>query len=103
MYTYQIEIKRWIDGDTVDADVDLGFNVKINVRFRLLDVDTPERTQPLYKEARICSESVYPVGSKIIVNSIKGTDKYGRWLIDLPLVKEALINAKLLKVNNASS
>lgn len=40
MYTYQIEIKRWIDGDTVDTDVDLGFNVKINVRFRLLDVDT---------------------------------------------------------------
>ena len=104
MYTYQITIKRWIDGDTVEASVDLGFGVYTIVRFRLLDLDTPERTQPGYIAARNCSEGIYPVGTKVVVTTVKGTDKYGRWMVALPLVNEAMVKAKLLKVDiNGSS
>lgn len=99
MYTYQLTIKRWIDGDTVEASVDLGFGVFTIQRFRLLDLDTPERTQPGYVAARNCSEGIYPAGTKLIVQTIKGTDKYGRWLLHLPLVNEALTKAKLLKAD----
>ena len=28
MYTYNIEVLRVIDGDTIDASIDLGFDVK---------------------------------------------------------------------------
>lgn len=36
------EVIRVIDGDTVDIEVDLGFDIKTLVRFRLLGIDTPE-------------------------------------------------------------
>ena len=29
MYTYNIDVLRVIDGDTIDASIDLGFDVKI--------------------------------------------------------------------------
>lgn len=34
MYQYSAIVNRWIDGDTVDLIVDLGFNIKIKERFR---------------------------------------------------------------------
>lgn len=98
MYTYKVTVLRWIDGDTVRVSVDLGFGISYVTDCRLLGVDTPERGQPLYKEATLKSESIYPVGSEIIVTTHKGNDKYGRWLIDLPLVTEALTQSNLLKV-----
>lgn len=98
MYTYKVVILRWVDGDTVKVNVDLGFGIYHVTDCRLLNVDTPERNQPLYKEARLKSESIYPVGSEVIVTTHKGSDKYGRWLIDLPLVTEALTQSNLLKV-----
>lgn len=41
-YYYSITIDRVIDGDTLDAIFDLGFNLKYKVRVRLKDIDTPE-------------------------------------------------------------
>jgi micrococcal nuclease len=43
MYEYKCTINRVIDGDTVDIDVDLGFNVIIaDERVRIMGIDTPE-------------------------------------------------------------
>lgn len=42
MYTYRAKVLRVIDGDSLQALVDLGFHIKIEIRFRLLGVDTPE-------------------------------------------------------------
>lgn len=43
MYEYRCEVKRVIDGDTVDVDIDLGFGVWMrNERVRLYGIDTPE-------------------------------------------------------------
>lgn len=41
-FEYKAQITRVVDGDTLDADVDLGFHVHKRVRLRLLGVDTPE-------------------------------------------------------------
>lgn len=98
MYTYKVTVIRWIDGDTVKVNVDLGFGIFHVADCRLLGVDTPERNQPLFKEAKLKAQDVYPVGSEIVVTTHKGLDKYGRWLIDLPLVTEALTKSNLLKV-----
>ena len=35
MYAYNIELIRVIDGDTIDAYIDLGFSVKVKKRIRL--------------------------------------------------------------------
>ena len=42
MYVYKCEIVKVIDGDTLDVLIDLGFNIKMKERVRLLGVDTPE-------------------------------------------------------------
>ena len=42
-YIYRIkQIIRVIDGDTIDADIDLGFDISLSKRIRLAAVDTPE-------------------------------------------------------------
>jgi micrococcal nuclease len=42
-YIYRIrEIHKIVDGDTIDADIDLGFDISLTKRIRLAGVDTPE-------------------------------------------------------------
>lgn len=42
-YQYSIrEIVKYIDGDTVDAIIDLGFHIFVKKRVRLHGIDTPE-------------------------------------------------------------
>ena len=48
MYNYNATCIRVIDGDTIDADIDLGFSVKIKKRIRLAGINAPEsRTRNL--------------------------------------------------------
>ena len=43
MYEYQAIVKRVVDGDTVDIDIDLGFGVVLrDERVRIIGIDTPE-------------------------------------------------------------
>jgi len=49
MYEYRATIVKIVDGDTVDVDIDLGFNVVLkDERVRIAGIDTPEsRTRDL--------------------------------------------------------
>ena len=48
MYTYRAKLIRVIDGDTIDAIIDLGFDVWVKKRIRLNGIDAPEtRTKNL--------------------------------------------------------
>ena len=49
MYEYRCKIRRVVDGDTVDIDIDLGFGVWLHKeRVRIYGIDTPEsRTRDL--------------------------------------------------------
>ena len=43
MYEYKCVIRKIIDGDTVDVDIDLGFGIWLkDQRIRLYGIDTPE-------------------------------------------------------------
>ena len=52
MYEYNCTIKRVVDGDTVDVDIDLGFSIILrNQRIRLHGIDAPEsRTRDLVEK-----------------------------------------------------
>ena len=53
MYEYKCTIDRVVDGDTVDATLDLGFSVLYKSRVRLFGIDTPEsRTRNKDEKAR---------------------------------------------------
>ena len=48
MYKYNAKLIRVIDGDTIDALIDLGFDVWVKKRIRLYGINTPEtRTRDL--------------------------------------------------------
>ena len=76
MYQYNCKIVKVVDGDTVDVDIDLGFDVWLKKqRIRLYGVDTPEsRTRDLEEKkyglaAKAFVESYLPVGSMTLVAS----------------------------------
>jgi len=43
MYEYKAIINKVIDGDTVDLIVDLGFNISIKKKFRVLKLNTSKK------------------------------------------------------------
>lgn len=100
-YEYKATVVRWVDGDTVDLRVDLGFRMFAETRFRLYGIDTPERGQPGYADATKSAESLAPAGSPVRIETYKDADKYGRWLAlvypigdygSIPDVSNQLIN-----------
>ena len=38
MYTYKAKLDRVVDGDTVDAYIDLGFDISVHKRIRLAGI-----------------------------------------------------------------
>jgi len=52
-YFYKATLRRVVDGDTIDVDLDLGFNVSLtNQRIRFYGVNAPEsRTRNLLEKA----------------------------------------------------
>jgi len=92
-YVRRAKVSRVIDGDTLDLEVDLGYNVSLKIRGRLLGVDTPERG---HKDFSIATQNLSDLVSQncdsdgyIIVTSTK-TGKYGRWLISMDGVNSVL-------------
>ena len=39
---FKAKVKRVVDGDTLDVEIDLGFHLTLSERIRLIGVDTPE-------------------------------------------------------------
>ena len=103
MYQYKIKrIKRIIDGDTIDIDIDLGFNLTISHRVRLKGIDAAEtRTKDLEEKAegiraRLWLEKELARQGEWIIETHK-EDKYGRILGTLYLVGDSVtVNEKML-------
>jgi micrococcal nuclease len=87
MYTYKAVVVRIVDGDTLDADVDLGFYMKTRQRFRLARIDTPERGEEGFTEATDRVKELCPVGSTIVIGTEK-TGGFGRWLAEVTYSKD---------------
>tara|TARA_B100000424_G_scaffold19079_2_gene13779 strand:- start:905 stop:1339 length:435 start_codon:yes stop_codon:yes gene_type:complete len=110
MYEYKVKIKRIVDGDTVDVDIDLGFHVWLyNQRIRLHGIDTPEcrtsdKTEKIFGNAsKDFVEKNIPVGSTQILKSVvdkKGDDKrgkFGRILGDFILPNKSMLTENMIK------
>ena len=100
MYTYKAKLDRIIDGDTVDAHIDLGFDITIHKRIRLAGIDTPEsRTRDLEEKARgLASKDklIELLGDGNFVLESKEVGKYGRVLGTLH-IDDMNINDTLVK------
>jgi len=91
MYQYKAQVIRVVDGDTFEALVDLGFNVRARIMFRVNDLDTPEIYRPKSagelehaRRASAFAKSVLSEGSWVIVDSTK-SEIYSRWAANVTL------------------
>ena len=98
-YTYDCIIKKVIDGDTADIDIDLGFDVWLrDQRVRFMGIDTPEsRTKDKVEKvfgnyAKAYVKGHLPIGSKQTLITYKdGTGKFGRILADFVVGDTTLV------------
>lgn len=105
LYQYRIRPTRVVDGDTIDAEIDLGMNTFIKERIRLYGVDTPEVYGPhAVPEGKLASDFTkdwMAAGQTFYLSSDRydWREKYGRVLgrifrdEDPVSVNEALLNA----------
>ncbi len=91
MYEYFAELRRVVDGDTVDVTIDCGFKMHIKERVRLKGINTPEcRTRDLEEKARGLAAKARLIdilaswdNKMIIRTSIDKKGKFGRLLGEL--------------------
>jgi micrococcal nuclease len=89
MYEYHVKkVHKVVDGDTIDVDIDLGFNVSYFQRVRLAGIDTPEsRTKDEFEkklglESKEWLKKALDGATKVIIKTEKpdSSEKYGRIL-----------------------
>jgi micrococcal nuclease len=102
MYEYSCKIIRVVDGDTVDVDIDLGFNHWIHgERIRLFGVDCPEcRSRDKEEKAAglaakdFVKRLLHDGGTYTLTTKEKG--KFGRYLGVIMLSDNTSVNAALV-------
>ena len=102
-YIYRIKsVLKVVDGDTIDASIDLGFDISLSKRIRLAGIDAPESRTTNLKEKALGLESKEWLkktleGAKdIIIKTEKpdSTEKYGR------IIGHLFINDQETSLNN---
>jgi len=102
-YIYRIKsVGRVVDGDTIDADIDLGFDISLTKRIRLARVDTPEsRTKDeeekkLGLDAKNWLKNRLEFAKDIVIRTElpDSTEKYGR------IIGHLYINGEEVSLNN---
>ena len=111
MYQYSCKINKVLDGDTVDIDLDLGFNIVLaGQRVRMAGVDTPEsrttnkeeKPRGLLSKKKLAEK--LPVGSWVKINTLKSDnndDKFGRILGEFILEDGTNVNQWMIENNYA--
>jgi len=108
MYNYKATLMRVVDGDTIDAEIDLGFKIFIKERIRLMGIDTPEsRTRNLAEKswgkaasARLSELLAEADGKFTLVTKMQKKGKFGRILGTIQVsTKDGIVDANQVLMN----
>ena len=103
LYVYRIKsITKVVDGDTIDANIDLGFDISLTKRIRLAGIDSPESRTTNLKEKALGLETkewlkkTLEDAKDILIKTEKpdSTEKYGR------IIGHLFINDQETSLNN---
>ena len=103
MYEYGCKVTRVVDGDTIDVDLDLGFDIIYKCRVRLYGIDTPEsRTRDKDEKvrgklaAKFLQDAISNGKNVILQTQLKDSKgKFGRVLASV-VVDEININQQMV-------
>jgi micrococcal nuclease len=89
MYEYKATVTNVVDGDTLDAIIDVGFKMTTTQRIRLLGVDTAELTSKDPIERAKAQEAklfvIEQLLSKLVTIQTTKADSFGRYLATIHL------------------
>ena len=98
---YDAKIVRVVDGDTVDADIFLGFDITMRQRLRLYGVNAPEtRSRDPVEKARGLKAKKFLVdalkvcNNEVVIN-VHGSGKFGRPLVEI-YISDVNLNQQLI-------
>jgi micrococcal nuclease len=98
-YSYRAVITKVYDGDTVTADIDLGFHIWMKAeKIRLFRINTPEVRGPEREQGLISRDWLREkiLNKEVVLVTEKDKKgKYGRWLADIWL-DDICINDELV-------
>ncbi len=89
MFEYYVKkVTKVVDGDTIDVDIDLGFDISFSSRVRLAGIDTPEsRTSDKFEktlglESKSYLKHAIDAAQSVVIKTEKmdSSEKYGRIL-----------------------
>jgi len=107
MFQYYARVLEVIDGDTIDAEIDLGFDISHKIRIRLHGINTPEtRTRNKEEKAKGLAAKArlkeLIEGKIVFVETVKDvTEKYGRFLAIIHDKDNININKLLISEGHA--
>ena len=107
MYEYKAKLIKIIDGDTIDAEIDLGFKISIRKRIRFLGINAPEtRTRDLDEKqaglkVKSRLETLFDASEGVFTLKSHGVGKFGRVLGEI-FIENTNINELLLNEGLAS-
>lgn len=109
MFEYRATIVRVIDGDTVVADVELGFHISLRSTFRLSGINAPETRGVERPDGLAASEYLKQAISELTDDTNEltirthkdRTGKYGRYLAEL-WVDDINLNEALVAAGHAA-
>ena len=89
-YTYRATVVKIVDGDTIDVQLDLGFNITAQKRLRFLGIDTYEMRGEERELGKLATARLTELleGNRVVVETkMDATGKYGRvlatvWTLD---------------------
>ncbi len=108
LYHYSAEVTRVVDGDTVDAFVDLGFDMHSKQRVRLFGINTPEcrtrdkeeKKRGFAAKARLKEMLSEEKNRCVIKTRLDKKGKFGR-VLGVLYVNDKNLNTQLVKEGHA--
>ena len=94
LYNYVCKVLKWLDGDTLEVEIDMGFEVYARKKVRVYGINAREvhskdpNEKSMGIKATLFAQSIAPVSGYVLIKSHKANkeqEKFGRWLADIRL------------------
>jgi micrococcal nuclease len=102
VYEYAARLVKVVDADTLDLDIDVGFNIHTRQRVRLAGLNAPEKNTPQGQDAIAYVHAwLNDLGPDLTVRTVLDKrEKYGR-LLGTVIAKTRNLNADLITNGHA--